>query len=136
MKKALLGISFLILISSCDYTIIEEIYDPRDQFTGRFDTEEYSETLDAYTYYDVTIYKDNDPYSNIVYIRNFYGANMEVFGEVNGNKLVIPRQRNGYYLIEGIGSIDYGEIVMSYTVEDTDPRSRFVDYCSSVSFRR
>lgn len=136
MKKALLGISFLILISSCDYIILEEVYDPRDQFTGRFDTEEYSETLDAFTYYDVFIVKDADPYSNVVYLRNFYGADLEIFAEVNGSKLVIPRQRNGFYLIEGIGSIDRGDIVMSYTVEDTDPRSRFVDYCSTVAFRR
>lgn len=136
MKKALLGISFLILISSCDYVILEEIYDPRDQFTGRFDTEEYSETLDTFTYYDVFIEKDADPYSNVVYLRNFYGADIEIFAEVNGNKLVIPRQRNGFYQIEGIGSIDRGDIVMSYTVEDTDPRSRFVDYCSTVAFRR
>jgi len=136
MKKALLGISFLILISSCDYVILEEFYDPRDEFTGRFDTEEYSETLDVYTYFDVFIVKDADPYSNVVYIRNFYGADIEIFAEVNGGKLVIPRQRNGFYQIEGIGSIDRGDIVMSYTVEDTDPRSRFVDYCSTVAFRR
>jgi hypothetical protein len=136
MKKALLAITFVALLSGCDFIYIEDIYDPRDQFTGRFDTEEYSETLDVMTYFDVHIVKDADPYSNVVYIRNFYGANIEVFAEVSGNKLVVPRQRIGYYLIEGIGSIDFGEIVMSYTVEDTDPRSRFVDYCSSVSFRR
>lgn len=136
MKKALLGISVLILISSCDVTIIEEVYDPRDPFTGRFDTEEYSETLDAFSYYDVFIVKDADPFSNVIYLRNFYGANIEVFGEVNGSKLVIPRQRVGYYVVEGIGSLDFGELVMSYTVEDTDPASRFVDYCSTVSLRR
>lgn len=136
MKKVLLGIAVLALISSCDVYIQEDIYDPRDRFTGRFDTEEYSETLDAFSYYDVFIVKDADPYSNVIYLRNFYGADIEVFGEVNGSKLTIPRQRIGYYVIEGIGSLDFGELVMSYTVEDTDPASRFVDFCSTVSLRR
>ena len=136
MKKALLAIPILLLVSSC-ITIIddEDIFDARDQFTGRFDTEEYSETLDAWSYYDVFIYKDADPFSNIIYIQNFYGANIEIFGEVNGSKLTIPRQQVGYFIVQGIGSIDLGELVMTYTVEDTDPASRFVDYCSTVSFR-
>ena len=136
MKKALLGISFLLLISSCDLVIVEDIYDPRVEFLGRFDTEEYSETLDAYSYYDVVIVDDADPYSNVIYIRNFYGAGIEIFGEVNGSRLTIPRQRVGNFIIDGIGRIEYGELVMSYTVEDINPASRFVDYCSAVSLRR
>ena len=136
MKKALLGISFLLLISSCDLVIIEDVYDPRVEFLGRFDTEEYSETLDAYSYYDVVIVDDADPYSNVIYIRNFYGAGIEIFGEVNGSRLTIPRQRVGNFIIDGIGRIEYGELVMSYTVEDINPASRFVDYCSTVSLRR
>ncbi len=136
MKKALLGISFLLLISSCDLVIVEDIYDPRVEFLGRFDTEEYSETLDAYSYYDVVIVDDADPYSNVIYIRNFYGAGIEIFGEVNGSRLTIPRQRVGNFIIDGIGRIEYGELVMSYTVEDINPASRFVDYCSTVSLRR
>ncbi len=136
MKKALLGISFLLLISSCDLVIIEDLYDPRVEFLGRFDTEEYSETLDAYSYYDVVIVDDADPYSNVIYIRNFYGAGIEIFGEVNGSRLTIPRQRVGNFIIDGIGRIEYGELVMSYTVEDINPASRFVDYCSTVSLRR
>ena len=136
MKKALLGISFLLLISSCDLVIVEDVYDPRVEFLGRFDTEEYSETLDAYSYYDVVIVDDADPYSNVIYIRNFYGAGIEIFGEVNGSRLTIPRQRVGNFIIDGIGRIEYGELVMSYTVEDINPASRFVDYCSTVSLRR
>ena len=136
MKKALLGISLLVLISSCETVIIEAPYDPRDEFLGNFDTEEYSETLDAWSYYDVFILKDADPLSNVIYLRNFYGANIEVFGEVNGSRLTIPRQRVGYFIIEGLGRLDFDELVMSYTVEDTDPASSFVDYCSTVSFRR
>lgn len=136
MKRALLGISVLVLLSSCDVILVEDAYDPRNQFTGRFDTEEYSETLDVFSYYDVSILKDADPYSNVIYIRNFYDAGIEIFGEVNGSKLTIPRQQNGYFVVEGIGSIEYGELVMSYTVEDSDPGNRFVDYCSTVSLRR
>jgi len=136
MKKALLGISLLVLISSCDVVLVEVPFDPRDEFLGSFDTEEYSETLDAWAYYDVFIVKDADPFSNVIYLRNFYGANIEIFGEVNGTRLTIPRQRVGFFMIEGLGRMDFGELVMSYTVEDTDPASRFVDYCSTVSFRR
>lgn len=137
MKKLLLGISVVMLISSCDITYIEEVpYDPRDQFTGRYDAEEYSETLDAFAYFDVLIYKDLDPYSDVVYIENFYGANIEVFATVNGSKLTIPRQQVGFYIVEGIGSIEFNELVMTYTVEDTHPASRLVDYLNTVSFRR
>lgn len=136
MKRALLGISILLLISSCDVVIVEEAWDPRTPFLGRFDTEEYSETLDAFSYYYVFIIADADPFSNVIYIRNFYGANIEIFGEVNGNKLTIPRQRIGNFVVEGIGSLDFGELVMSYTVEDIEPRNRFIDYCSTVSLRR
>ena len=136
MKRALLGLSLLLFISSCDVVLVPTPYDPRDEFLGSFDTEEYSETLDAWSYYDVFIVKDADPLSNVIYLQNFYGANIEIFGEVNGTRLTIPRQRVGYFLVEGIGRLDFDELVMSYTVEDTDPASQFVDYCSTVSLRR
>ncbi len=137
MKKYLLGISVILLISSCDIHIIEEApYDPRDNFTGHFEAEEYSETLDVYTYFNLRILKDSDPRSRIVYLRNFYGENMEIYAEVYGDRITIPRQVNGYYIIEGFGSLDYDELVMTYTVEDTFPGNRFVDYLHTVSYRR
>ncbi len=136
MKKYLLGIAVIVLISSCNVTIIEDPYDPRDNFLGRFEAEEYSETLDVYSYFNLRILKNTDPYSREIYLQNFYGADIEVYGEVNGSKLTIPRQVVGYYIIEGLGTVDFDQVVMTYTVEDTYPGSRLVDYCNTVFYRR
>ena len=74
MKKALLSLSLLLLISSCDVIYVEEVpVDSRNLFTGRFEVEEYSDTFDELTIYDMRVVKDIDRFSNVIYLRNFYG---------------------------------------------------------------
>lgn len=136
MKKGLLILSVLVFLSSCDVWVVEVPYDSRDNFTGRFTVEEYSETYDILTKYNVRIVKDADPYSNAVYIRNFYAVDVEIFGEVNGDRLSIPRQVVDGYIVQGTGRLDYGDLVLSYSVEDTYDNSRLVDFCNTVYFRR
>tara|TARA_Y100000114_G_scaffold157245_1_gene188417 strand:- start:18065 stop:18541 length:477 start_codon:yes stop_codon:yes gene_type:complete len=136
MKKGLLILSVLILFASCDVVVIEAPYDPRDNFTGRYTVEEYSETYDVLTKYNVRIIKEADPYSNVVYIRNFYAADIEVFADVHGDRLTIPRQIIDGYVIQGTGRLDYGDLVLSYSVEDRLDDSSLVDFCNTVYFRR
>ncbi|MGW8123850.1 hypothetical protein ACV07N_14425 [Roseivirga echinicomitans] len=136
MKNALLGLSLLFLISSCDIVYVEEVpIDSRNLFTGRYEVEEYSETYDQFTLYDMRILKDGDPYSNVVYLRNFYGANIEIYANVYGNELRIPRQQVNGYLIKGVGHMDYHDLVLSYRVEDLRSNS-YIDFCSTVAYRR
>ncbi len=136
MKKGLLILSVLIAFSSCDVWVIEAPYDARDNFTGRYSVDEYSETYDLVTQYRVRILKDSDPYSNVVYIRNFYAVELEVFAEVIGNRLTIPRQEIDGFLIQGTGRLEFGELALSYSVEDLFDHSRLVDFCNTVYFRR
>ncbi|HEY9117297.1 MAG TPA: hypothetical protein VIN11_05690 [Roseivirga sp.] len=136
MKNGLLILSVLVLLASCDVFVVEVPFDPRDHFTGRYNVEEYSETYDLLTTYNVRIVKDSDPYGSIVYIRNFYAVDIEVFAEVYGDRLTIPRQIVDGYVVQGTGRIDYGDLALSYTVEDRLDNSRLVDFCNTVYFRR
>ena len=137
MKKILLGIATIMLISSCDITVIDERpYDPRDNFLGRFEAEEYSETYDVYSFYNTRISRDVDPYSSVIYMDNFYGLGVEVWAEVIGDRLTIPRQRIGDYIIQGTGRLDYRDVVLSYSVESTYPGDRYLEFLTAVFFRR
>lgn len=135
MKQVLLIVSVIVLLSSCDLTYIEDAYDSRDNFTGRFEAEEYSETYDQLSFFDTRILKDSDDYGNVIYIRNFYAVDIEVFAEVNGNRVTIPRQSNDGYIIEGTGRYENGAIYLTYAVEDTFSANGRTDFCNTVLIR-
>jgi len=136
MKKGLLIVSVLALLSSCDLTFIEVPFDNRDNFTGRFEAEEYSETYDQISFFDLRITRDSDDFSNVVYIRNFYSVDIEVFAEVNGNRITIPRQAIDGYIVEGTGRQENGDVFLTYAVEDTFSRNGRTDFCNTVLLRR
>lgn len=136
MKKKLLGLSLLLLLmSSCDVVYVEEPIDARNLFTGRFEVEEYSETLDQTTIYNMRVSKENNVYSNLIFLENFYAADIDVFAEVYGDEIKIPRQKTNGYIIQGVGHLEYGDIVMTYSVEDLYSNG-FVDFCNTVAYRR
>lgn len=136
MKKGLLIALVLVAFSSCDVWVIEAPFDPRDNFIGRYNVEEYSETYDVLTQYRVRILKDGDPYSSIIYLRNFYAVEIEVFAEVIGDRLNIPRQEVDGYVIQGTGRLEFGDLTLSYSVEDRFDNSRLVDFCNTIYYRR
>lgn len=137
MKKYLLGVFAILLISSCEILVIEEYpYDVRENFTGRFEAEEYSETFDEFTYYDVRVLREADIGSPIVYLRNFYGFGIEVYAEVYGDKLTIPTQRIDGFVIQGTGRLDYEDIILTYSVESTERGNRYIEFCNTVYDRR
>lgn len=133
MKKGLLLLSALILLSSCDITLIEEApFDPRDNFLGRYEAEEYSETYDLLSFYDMRIVKDGDPYSSVIYLRNFYAVDIEIFAEIIGSRINIPRQAIGGYIVQGTGRYEYGDVYLTYSVEDTFSNSGVTDFCNTI----
>lgn len=137
MKKYLLGVFSILVISSCEILVVEEYpYDVRENFIGRFEAEEYSETFDEFTYYDVRILQDGGLSSPVVYLRNFYGFGIEVYAEVYGDKLTIPTQRIDGYIIQGTGRLDYEDIVLTYSVESTERGNRYIEFCNTVYDRR
>ncbi|MBO3697117.1 hypothetical protein [Roseivirga sp. E12] len=136
MKKGLLIVSVLALLSSCDITLVEVPYDDRDNYLGRFEAEEYSETYDQLTYYDMRIVRDSDDYSNVIYIRNFYAVDIEVFAEVRGDRVTIPRQIIGGYIVEGTGRNEFGDLYLTYSVVDTFAANKPTDFCNAVLIRR
>ncbi|PIQ49992.1 MAG: hypothetical protein COW03_02220 [Cytophagales bacterium CG12_big_fil_rev_8_21_14_0_65_40_12] len=137
MKNLLLSIGLIIALSSCDVVYVEEvIVDDREFFTGRYDVEEYSETLNQTTSYNLRVLKEGNSRSNVVFLDNFYGVGIEVFAEVYGGGLRIPRQIVNDYRIQGVGHIDRGDLVMTYSVEDLRSVSGFTDFCNTIAYRR
>jgi len=125
-----------VLLSSCDVIVIDEApFDPRDIYLGRYEAEEYSQTFDLLTRYRMRIIKDGYPYSNVIYLRNFYAVDIEVFGEIIGERINIPRQESGGYIVQGSGRYEYGDVHLSYSVEDALSDSGVADFCSTVLFR-
>lgn len=137
MKNLLLSIGLIIALSSCDVVYVEEvIVDDREFFTGRYNVEEYSETLNQTTSYNLRVLKEGNSRSNVVFLDNFYGVGIEVFAEVYGGELRIPRQIVNDYRIQGVGHIDRGDLVMTYSVEDLRSVSGFTDFCNTIAYRR
>lgn len=136
-------IPFLLLvavsISACHVEIddpapIVVYVDERDYFIGIFDVEEYSETFDIHNYYTIDIVKSAG-HSGVVYLRNFYGAGIDVLAEVEGVHLFIPHQEVNGFEIEGEGIIDGQRLDLFYTVHDHLTAYDFIDYCSSTAWR-
>lgn len=137
MKNLLLSIGLIIALSSCDVVYVEEvIVDDREFFTGRYNVEEYSGTLNQTTSYNLRVLKEGNSRSNVVFLDNFYGVGIEVFAEVYGGELRIPRQIVNDYRIQGVGHIDRGDLVMTYSVEDLRSVSGFTDFCNTIAYRR
>lgn len=140
MKQLLLLPLLAIAFSACEITVVEDpvpviiVEDNRDRFLGYFDAEEYSKTARVYTYYTIRVVKSSRN-NNVVFIRNFYGLDIEVLAEVHGNDIFIPEQDVEGYHIEGDGYLDRGELILYYSVFDhLDPHAH-TDFCETVAFR-
>lgn len=132
--KRFLALGFTaVILSSCDIDIINPSYDSRDELVGYYDVEEYSETYNDYTYYDLRISKST--YSNReVYIHNFYSVDIRVYATVDYDKLRIPYQVVDGYEVEGVGTVNGDEITFSFRIKDLNHNS-YSDFCESVASR-
>jgi len=136
MKKILLPFLVLLIMSSCDIHVYEAPFDPRLNFVGFYEAEEFSETYNDLVIYELDILRDDDPYSNRVYLRNFYALPIEVMASINQDRLIIPRQQIDWYLIEGAGRLVNGEITLTYSVRDLSRPGRPSDFCNTVLYFR
>jgi len=126
----------ILIFSSCELsfeTVV--IYDERDEFIGTYEVEEYSESTTSTFVYNITIRKSRHS-DGVIWIDNFYDANMRVFAEVHGNRIHIPIQRIGNREIEGRGSLFGGdELSMTYTVRELLPGPDYVDFLNSLAWK-
>ncbi|UII25320.1 hypothetical protein LVD15_18700 [Fulvivirga maritima] len=136
MKKQLLYIiPIAILLASCEVVVVEEpvISNARDQFLGYYEVDEYSTTFDEYVYYNMDVVRGE--YRDEVFLTNFYGANIDVLAEVNGNSIYIPSQRVDGYYIQGNGRINGNQLVINFNVDDYYDHHVPTNYCELVAYR-
>jgi hypothetical protein len=132
MKNLIVFGVLLMVATSCTFYDVEPRYDSRDKFVGYYDVEEYSETYNEITYYEMRISKSR--YSHEIYLDNFYGSEIRVFATVSFDDIRIPFQIVDGYEIEGSGTLYHNELNLTYRVKDTFDHS-VADYCETVAWR-
>jgi hypothetical protein len=132
MKNVISALALILLASSCSFYEIEPRYDSRDKFIGYYDVEEYSETYNDITRYEMRISKSR--YDREIYFDNFYAADLRIYGIVSFDDIRIPFQVVDGYEIEGSGTLYHDELNLTYRVVDLYDHSE-VDYCETVAWR-
>ena len=117
-----------LLLSSCELTLIDPVFDNRDRITGTYRLEEYSQTYNDFFQYSIYIYRSG--YRHEVRIENFYNANLAVFGELQGDKLYIHRQVTNGYEIEGVATVFAQSLEFNYRVRELYS-NRPADFCEA-----
>ena len=132
MKKLILFAVLIVFASSCTFYDVEPRYDSREKFLGYYDVEEFSETYNDVTYYEMRISKSR--YDREIYLDNFYAADLRVYATVSFDDIRIPFQIVDGYEIEGSGTLHRDELNLSYRVKDIYDNS-IADYCETVAWR-
>ena len=132
MKTFISFIALLLIATSCSFYEVEPRYDNRNKFVGYYDAEEYSETYQNITYYEIRISKSR--YDREIYIDNFYAADIRVYATVSFDDIRIPFQIVEGYEIEGTGSLYRNELILNYRVKDLYDHS-VADYCETIAWR-
>jgi hypothetical protein len=106
-----------------------------NEITGYYDADEWSETLEAQSYFNIRIHVKNRR-NMTVNIENFYNADITVYAELYGYKIRIPVQQVGFYEIEGIGSYYDNKLTLDYSVRDVTSNFGFTDVCNAICTRK
>jgi hypothetical protein len=131
MKNLILCTAVVFLASSCTFYDVEPRYDSREKFVGYYDVEEYSETYNDITYYEMRISMSR--YDREIYLDNFYAADLRVYATVTFDDIRIPLQVVDGYEIEGSGTLYHDELKLTYRVKDIYDHS-VADYCETVAY--
>jgi hypothetical protein len=131
MKTCILLFFSAFMISSCTFYEVEPRYDERDRIVGYYEVEEYSETYDDYTLYDMRISKSG--YHREIYFHNFYAADIRVYAKLEYDRITIPFQVVDGYEVEGVGTLYGNELSLSYRVKDVYNNSR-TDFCETKAW--
>ncbi|MEX2232003.1 MAG: hypothetical protein WD824_07585 [Cyclobacteriaceae bacterium] len=132
MKKLISFTALVLIVTSCTFYDVEPRYDSRDKFVGYYDVEEYSETYNDITFYEMRISKSG--YDREIYLHDFYGADIRVYATVSFNEIRIPFQIVDGYEIEGSGSLYRNELSLSYRVKDLY-EDTVSDFCETTAWR-
>ncbi|MGC1241388.1 MAG: hypothetical protein WA874_07360 [Chryseosolibacter sp.] len=132
MKNFIAFAALILVVASCNDYDVEPRYDDRNRFVGYYDVEEYSETYDEITTYEMRISRSR--YEREIYIDNFYASDLRVYAIVSYDEIRIPFQIVDGFEIEGSGRLRHGELTLSYRVKDTYDYS-VADYCETVGWR-
>ena len=132
MKNLISFTALALIVTSCTFYDVEPRYDSRDKFVGYYDVEEFSETYNDMTFYEMRISKSG--YDREIYINNFYGAEIRVYATVSFDEIRIPYQVVDGYEIEGSGSLYRNELSLSYRVKDLYDDS-VTDFCETTAWR-
>jgi hypothetical protein len=132
MKKFIPFMALALVAFSCNYYEPEPRYDSRNKFVGYYEVEEFSETYNDITYYDMRISKSG--YDREIYLHNFYAADIRVYAIVNFDDIRIPFQVVDGYEIEGTGTLYRDELNLNYRVKDVY-EDTYADYCETHAWR-
>ncbi len=119
-------------LSGCDVYTVEPRYDVRDNLTGNYEMEEYSNTYNDLSYYQIYIRKS--AYAGEIYIDNFYASDVLVHASVSYDRVTIPYQEVNGYAIEGTGTVYGSTLSLTYSVKDLYNHTP-ANFCKSTANR-
>lgn len=132
MKALIFAMVSAMMLTSCFVDeSIEPRYDYRDNVVGYYEVEEYSQTYDDMTYYDINISRSS--HRDEVWIDNFYAADISVYAIVSYDRIRIPFQTVDGYEIEGSGSVRGSRIDFTYSVKDRYSH-KATDFCETTAW--
>lgn len=121
----------LFLMFSCSITDLRPV-DFRDNLVGKYTAEEESSTISTVSKFTMQISKSAEK-DSLIYIKNFWNADLTVKAKISGSKLSIPEQQVNNFRIVGLGSINGQELTMSYWVNGV--KNNFFDDCRVKSVK-
>jgi hypothetical protein len=105
----------------------------RNDFTGRYELTEISDTQGSTRTYEINIRRSSQG-DDQVNIENFYGAGITVNATVSNTRITIPQQESGNFTVEGIGSLNGSELSLTFDVQSTG--TSIIDYCTATGNRK
>jgi hypothetical protein len=121
----------LFIVYGCSITDLHPV-DFRDKFVGKYAAEEESSTISTTSKFHLHISKSAQQ-DSVVYIKNFWNADITVKAKISGSKLAIPEQQVNNFRIVGLGSINGQELTLSYWVNGVN--NNFFDDCRVKSLK-
>jgi hypothetical protein len=132
MKALIIAMVSALMLTSCFVDeSIETRYDYRDKVVGYYEVEEYSQTFDDMTYYNIDISRSSR--YDEVWIDNFYAADISVYATVSYDRIRIPFQTVDGYEIEGSGVVRGSRIDFTYSVKDSYSHT-VTDFCETTAW--
>ena len=133
MKALIFAMVSALMLTSCFVDdSVETRYDYRDNVVGYYEVEEYSQTFNDMTYYDINIFSRSS-HRDEVWIDNFYAADISVYAVVTYDRIRIPFQIVDGYEIEGSGVVRNSSIDFTYSVKDRYNHAA-TDFCETTAW--